>query len=291
MKVATLSSQDLVSRRDLIAAYRFLNIDSTQSQTISDERVVELFQVRQQDLGQVAAEEARQHLYKIGVSRHSQRIINASRQSVDTYEDALAWLGNGVDKTSSDDSLIAVLGIKIADNPSDEEIGRKALATIARERKSNMLNSWLLGKQDEYDMGLDEALRIVNIEQSLDTLDPTIIPVILESARADKPGETTEKAIAAIQKALAAQSSTAHTPETWPVGLTSHGNTCYLNSLLQYYFSIKPLRDIILDYERYKLDTATQTEKQERVGQRIISMVEIKGVSALPKISSNCLSG
>ncbi|KAJ3119387.1 ubiquitin-specific protease ubp2 [Nowakowskiella sp. JEL0407] len=31
-----------------------------------------------------------------------------------------------------------------------------------------------------------------------------------------------------------------------PVGLCNIGNTCYLNSLLQYYFSLRPLRDLIL---------------------------------------------
>ncbi len=128
-------------------------------------------------------------------------------------------------------------------------------------------------------MSVDEALRHLNIEQKLDALDPTIVPILFESARQDRPGENTEKAINTIQQALThANGGTAvHAPETWPVGLTSHGNTCYLNSLLQYYFSIRPLRDIILDYDKYKLDTAAHTEKEERVGQRQVSGVEIKG--------------
>ncbi|CEP60649.1 ubiquitin-specific protease UBP2 LALA0_S01e15786g [Lachancea lanzarotensis] len=36
----------------------------------------------------------------------------------------------------------------------------------------------------------------------------------------------------------------------WPTGLNNIGNTCYLNSLLQYYFSISPLRDAVIDYQR-----------------------------------------
>ncbi|SMY30284.1 unnamed protein product [Zymoseptoria tritici ST99CH_1A5] len=38
----------------------------------------------------------------------------------------------------------------------------------------------------------------------------------------------------------------------WPVGVTNHGSTCYLNSLLQYCFSIK--RDLnFSSVKRWKL--------------------------------------
>ena len=116
MKVATLQSQDIVSRRDLNAAYRYLNITVADSRTIADERIIALFQARQSDLGLAAQEEARSHLYKIGVSRNSPLLINASRQSVDTYEDALSWLGNGADKNTSDDGILAIFAIRVS-NP------------------------------------------------------------------------------------------------------------------------------------------------------------------------------
>lgn len=129
-------------------------------------------------------------------------------------------------------------------------------------------------------MNVDEALRLLNIETNLDSVDALLWPQIFENARADKPSEQTEKAIAAVQQALAGPASGAnaqHAPETWPVGLVSHGNTCYLNSLLQYYFSLKPLRDIVIDYHQYKMDTAKIQDKLERVGQRRVSMKEIQG--------------
>lgn len=279
VKTASLASQDVVSRRDLSAAYRYLNIAQASADSLTDERIIELFQAQQPDLGVAAAEEARQALNKIGTARQSQLLISASKQSVDTYEDALSWLGNGASKEMSDDSLLAIAAIKTSDSKANEEIAQKAIATIARSRQSNMLNNWLLtGRTDGYTMNVDEALRHLGIEQPLDEIDPTVLPVILDSARADRPGETTEKAIAAIQQHLAGRTNTmSHSSATWPVGLTSHGNTCYLNSLLQYYFSIKPLREIILNYDKYKLDTTAYEEKQERVGNLKISMVEIKG--------------
>jgi ubiquitin carboxyl-terminal hydrolase 25/28 len=129
-------------------------------------------------------------------------------------------------------------------------------------------------------MNVDEALRLLGVEAALDTIDPTLWVTIFEGARDSKPSEQTEKAIAAVQMALQGHSSganAAHAPETWPVGLTSHGNTCYLNSLLQYYFSLKPLRDIVNDYDQYKMDTTQSQEKLERVGQRRVSTQEIQG--------------
>lgn len=128
-------------------------------------------------------------------------------------------------------------------------------------------------------MTIEDALRHLNIDQSLAQVDQTILPVLFDSARQDRPGEQTEKAISTIQSALAAGNgyTKMHPPETWPVGLTSHGNTCYLNSLLQYYFSIKPLRDLVLDYDQYKLDMSQHDGKEGRVGQRKINPIEIQG--------------
>ncbi|KAF7193198.1 putative ubiquitin carboxyl-terminal hydrolase 2 [Pseudocercospora fuligena] len=275
LKVATMSSQDLISRRDLSAAYRYLDIE--QGDHVDEERIVNLFHSRQSDLGKQAQEEARQALYKIGISRGSQRLINASKQTLETYDDALTWLGNGVNKDTPDESLLAVVATKTTDNAENMEMAQKAISVIARERKSDTLNEWLL-KDGENTMGVEEALRIIGVEDKWDNIDKTVLPMMFDGARIDRPGEQTEKAIKTLEQALAGNIPTSkHSPETWPVGLTSHGNTCYLNSLLQYYFSIKPLRDIVFNYDDYKLDTAVRARKEERVGQRVISETEISG--------------
>ncbi len=153
-----------------------------------------------------------------------------------------------------------------------------------------MLNNFLLtGEQGTTSMSVDEALRHLNITEKLEDLDPTMLPAFFDGARQDRPNEQTERAIATIQEALRSGSGGGggsqtvngdghgYPPESWPVGLISLGNTCYLNSLLQYYFSIKPLRDIILDYGQYRWNTATQGEKTMRVGHALVSTVEIEG--------------
>ncbi|CAK3972077.1 Ubiquitin carboxyl-terminal hydrolase 2 [Lecanosticta acicola] len=278
MKVATLNSQGEISRRDLSAAFRTLNIPVSEHQA-SDERILNLFHVRILDLGSQAEAEARQALYKIGVARNSQQLIGTAQRAMETYEEALGWLGNGAEKTTDDEFLISIASIKKNEGKENEELTMKAISIIARERKSDMLNNWVVsGEVGEYQMSVDEALRHLGIDGKFEECDPEILPLLFDTARSDKPGENTEKAIATLQQAMAGgPPKPSHSLDTWPVGLISHGNTCYLNSLLQYYFSMAPFREHILNYDEHKYDIAKYGEKKQRVGYVFVDTVQIKG--------------
>jgi len=127
-------------------------------------------------------------------------------------------------------------------------------------------------------MSIEDAQQILNITVPIEDLDQTLLLNVFSSAREDRPGETTEKAICTIQERLAGMNtSTTAAPGSMPVGLISHGNTCYLNSLLQYYFSIEPLRDVVLHYDRYKLPIDANTTKDAKVGRLTISKMVIEG--------------
>ena len=66
-----------------------------------------------------------------------------------------------------------------------------------------------------------------------------------------------------------------HVPSEWPVGIENIGNTCYLNSLLQFYFTIKPLRSLVLDMDNYKMTVDEQHLISKRVGSRNVSKKEV----------------
>lgn len=51
-----------------------------------------------------------------------------------------------------------------------------------------------------------------------------------------------------------------------PVGLHNIGNTCYLNSLLQYLFTVNPIRDIVLNYDNFRLDLTDEGIQSRRLG-------------------------
>jgi ubiquitin carboxyl-terminal hydrolase 25 len=51
-----------------------------------------------------------------------------------------------------------------------------------------------------------------------------------------------------------------------PVGLNNIGNTCYLNSLLQYLFTVKAVRDVVLNYDDYKMELTDDNIAQRKLG-------------------------
>lgn len=67
----------------------------------------------------------------------------------------------------------------------------------------------------------------------------------------------------------------------WPVGLDNIGNTCYLNSLLQFYFVIKPLRNTVLGFDKsfpesYEKEILqSEAFKERRIGGRSLSAKEV----------------
>lgn len=62
----------------------------------------------------------------------------------------------------------------------------------------------------------------------------------------------------------------------WPVGLQNIGNTCYLNSLLQFYFSLRPFREMVLEFEKFKMELSGETLSKKQVGSRKILRKEVQ---------------
>jgi len=61
-----------------------------------------------------------------------------------------------------------------------------------------------------------------------------------------------------------------------PRGLNNIGNTCYLNSLLQYLYTIKPLRELVCNFDKYKQDLDEQSIHEKQIGQESVSLTKVK---------------
>lgn len=112
-KCATLESQGLVSRRDLNEAYKSLAVPPAFASQYSDDRLIGLYQARTTDSSPAVIDSLRKALHTIGTSRGSSALINAAKESVETYEEAINWLGNGVTKDAPDDFVLTAYAIKV----------------------------------------------------------------------------------------------------------------------------------------------------------------------------------
>lgn len=79
-----------------------------------------------------------------------------------------------------------------------------------------------------------------------------------------------------------------------PVGLNNIGNTCYLNSLLQYLYTVKAVRDIANHYDDFKLELTDEVIHERRLGGNKMQMDRGEAVVAQACKSSdpdltNCL--
>ncbi|CAG8569018.1 15047_t:CDS:10, partial [Acaulospora morrowiae] len=188
-----------------------------------------------------------------------------------------------------DDILVWAYELAIKENPEKTPVYLQAVFDLTRERKSELLEDHFtmeisMGKfrvnavNDAYhemrassevsDETLIEAYRRYILD------DPLRVGVLRDALNTIGKSRNSS----AIENFLSGESY--HTNSynyfsNMPVGLDNIGNTCYLNSLLQYYFTIRNLREAVFASDSVSINGIDQWESIT-IGGRKVSKAEVE---------------
>jgi ubiquitin carboxyl-terminal hydrolase 25/28 len=209
------------------------------------------------------------------------------------------WLDSTYDPAVplADELLESLAAVKYADasDPSERQKVIDAVRLIAKQRDSALLYAWQPNGNGLFaDDELTQAYKYYNIDDRSGFLDMDVLQTMLTMRQDDLEATQAEKDLAKKHfevlkenaKGISSRPSVADYNS--PVGLHNRGNTCYLNSLLQYFYTIKPFRELVtnLDDYRQSLDDATIDTTFGKVGGMSVNVAEVKAAQRfLPELA------
>jgi ubiquitin carboxyl-terminal hydrolase 25/28 len=198
---------------------------------------------------------------------------------------ALIFLGLQPPNNYSAQSIIEAFRQKLVRDPADASTARSMMLIIAQASTDDNYQAALLMEADAR-MSLDTARAVLGLTPSVshwvDIRDAALQK--LDESKGNDDKEVFLNALEAIAyhtgsaelkkvaldlrhaTGVASQSKSEPVDLMLPVGLNNIGNTCYLNSLLQYLFTVKPVRDIVLNYNDVRLELDDDVIEQRRIG-------------------------
>ncbi|KAL4908121.1 hypothetical protein BDW74DRAFT_146881 [Aspergillus multicolor] len=278
------SEGNLYLDSDITEAYKYFGLGRDDSR-LTEDSIIGTFYAYLSSVSSAQETEARRQLWRIGDSRKSERIKSAAEDRIATPEQAQVFLG--VSDDTADDFVMTMFTAKVNDNPSCRDVARRAVQLIAEARKSDVLKHFVkTGEMTAGEMDVGDAYLLLQIPDR--NADEGAIMAAYTICVDDAPeqAEKYNQALAIIAKeknspllggmvpGYAAKPD--HDLSSWPVGLQNIGNTCYLNSLLQFYFSVSPYREMVLDFEKHKMELDEESCQKKRVGSRGVSKKEIE---------------
>ncbi|KAL7951448.1 hypothetical protein V8C42DRAFT_304114 [Trichoderma barbatum] len=211
---------------------------------------------------------------------------------------ALEYFGLSPPNTYSAEALIHAFREKLARDPADASTARSMLLVIARASNDDSYQMTLLMEADAK-MSLQTSktvLRLKNIEGAWETAVNATKELLAKATSSEAKGlyldaldsiaehtasPSIKQAVMELRFEQGFSNSDLDTNNSsepratnlsLPVGLHNIGNTCYLNSLLQYLFTVKPIRDIVFNYDSLRLDLNDESIQERRLGGNKMNM-------------------
>ncbi|ORY12020.1 hypothetical protein BCR34DRAFT_483325 [Clohesyomyces aquaticus] len=289
-QVQILASQGMVNRKEVENAYRWFGLDEKHTSILSDDFIIGQFRARLADISAAQVEKAREMLRIIGNARQSEKITSEASNAIETYEQALSWLD--LDHSQPDEFVVTMFTFKTSDNPASREIATKAVQLVAEHRKSEKLKNFLEHgvMEGDADMDVGEAYALLDIHDRANALDLDVLQTQLQERISNNPQNEVKynKAYQIVCKDQQTNHKTQadhsvgpprkkYPLDTWPVGCQNIGNTCYLNSVLQFLFTIKPLRDLVLERDDQLQELTEETVEKKADGKDNVVAGKIVG--------------
>ncbi|KUJ10644.1 ubiquitin C-terminal hydrolase-like protein [Mollisia scopiformis] len=284
MRVVMAESANEYGLKTIESSYKFFGLDADTRE--GDDHIMGLYKSRIESAPR-QKDEARQCLLVIAKHRDSEKIEALANDRTMSFEEALDFLN--VNKETASDSIEAAAVAVSLDG--DKSRVAKALQVIAKHRGGDFTLSRAAAQMENGGVGSDldigDAYSRLQINNRT-VPDETIFAYyqsLTQGACAPGSKDSYTQALRTIALERSSdfllrkiedpnadvQASTAE-----PVGLDNIGNTCYLNSLLQYYYTVKPVRDMVIDFENYRMPLTVENIKNKRVGGRIVAKSEIE---------------
>ncbi|ODO08058.1 hypothetical protein I350_03641 [Cryptococcus amylolentus CBS 6273] len=175
--------------------------------------------------------------------------------------------------------------IRACTSPSARQDVNDALAKIGKARESFMLQC--MAEKGQTTVSVQEAYEALSAPR--DAVDDGLIMQyemavneypgkadhyrICLSVIADAPGEERPGLKTFLQTGNRDPGAPAR--KDVPVGLQNIGNTCYLNSILQYLYSIKPLREAVLEFDQDGNKMATPVKPEVERARRFVRQLRL----------------
>ena len=293
--VAVAKGQGLVGFGELKNNFAKLGFDVPNCKSmnlITDEQILEAY--RNQIIVASSIQEKtsfRENLQTIANSRSSASL--SSYLNTEPFFDVTdAYALFEAEPMIDDSFLISYYDFKVSDtSASDGPNVARALYSIALSRRSVILMNYIDNNLPQFsvtNLSVADAYKYIGCLETADDLN--IIRIFQERVNKDTYADfkTLWKSLKILcqlrhSKLIEGYLSSGIVNSTFletdqsPAGLNNIGNTCYLNSLLQYYFVIEPLRDYILNFNEVFSPEAFQSDERyqnRRIGGRTVNLKE-----------------